>query len=114
VEDANITIGDERAGLRYFEPARVAIAGVSCEGMTIRADGHVLGRLHGFVIDPARQRVRYLVLRTSGLLGRTKLVRPDAVRVDMENRAIEVPEDGELQRPGDVRPRLDVLIPAHV
>jgi hypothetical protein len=79
------------SGLPCLSPALFRIAGTPCEGMTICSAGKVLGRLHGFVVDPMGTQLRYLVVRTSGLLERTRLVPFDAARVDIENRSIEVP-----------------------
>lgn len=79
--------------LRYLEPERAAIRGEGCEGMTIRASGgQDLGRLQGFVVDPAARRLRYFVVKTSGMLGRTKLLPIAAARVDVNDHVIEVDE----------------------
>jgi hypothetical protein len=95
MEDAADTQPLEPSGLQYLESDRVAIGGTSCVGMIIRAaTGKVLGRLHGFVIDPIASRLRYLVVRTPGVTDeRTELVSLDAARVDVENNAIEVPTE---------------------
>ena len=59
--------------------------------MLIRAaTGRTLGRLRGFVVESAHQQIRYLVVRASGLLGKTTLIPFSAARVDLEERAIEV------------------------
>jgi sporulation protein YlmC with PRC-barrel domain len=80
--------------LRYLAPARVAIAGVPSDGMTIyAATGRMLGRLRGFVFDPMDQHLRYFVVRASGLRGKTRIVPAVSARVDIERRAIEVPLD---------------------
>lgn len=90
----------DRSDLRYLEPERVAIGGEGCEGMTIRASsGEALGRLHGFVVDPAARRLRYFVVKTAGMLGRTKLLPLAAARVDVNDRAIEV-DEFEFRRGG--------------
>ena len=79
--------------LRYLEPERAAIGGERCEGMTVRVStGRPLGRLQGFVVDPAARRLRYFVVKTPGMLGTTKLLPIAAARVDVDERAIEVDE----------------------
>jgi hypothetical protein len=83
----------EPSGLTYLSPALFRIADTPCEGMTICAAGKVLGRLHGFIVDPMGTHLRYLVVRTSGLAARTRIVPFDAARVDIENRSIEVPTE---------------------
>ena len=113
LEGARMDWTADRGGLRYLDPSRVAIAGISCEGMTIcGATGAVLGRLHGFVVDPVGRRLRYLVVRTSGLFSRTKLVPLDAARVDVERRTIEVPVEAREARPAARFPDLETLAPA--
>ncbi len=107
MEGTTITQVD-RDELRYIDPARVAIAGTTCEGMTIRAStGKTLGHLHGFVADLAGCRLRYLVIRTSGWLGRTSLVPFDDARVNVEHRTIEVSTSERETRPCDVFPTFE-------
>ena len=84
----------ESSPFELLEPAKVTIAGTPSTGMIIRAaTGRTLGRLGGFVVESAHQQVRYLVVRASGLLGKTTLVPFSAARVDVEGRAIEVDVD---------------------
>lgn len=113
VSSAIFTPTDKRGGLRYLDSARVAIEGQPCDGMVIRAaTGKILGRLHGFVVDPVVRQTRYLVIRTTGLFGRTRLVPLDAARVDVENRAIEVPVDERETRAAGMFPSLETVIPS--
>jgi len=85
------------APLRYLGPDHAKIAGERCEGMTIRsATGRALGRVQGFIVDPVARRLKYFVVRTSGLLGLTgddRLVPITAARVNLEERAIELLAD---------------------
>jgi len=93
MDDAPTRACDE-SGLTYLESANVEIAGTPCEGMIIRAaTGKVLGQLHAFAFDSMGTRLRYLVVRSTDLLARTRLVSLDAARVDIENNAIEVPAE---------------------
>jgi hypothetical protein len=75
--------------LQYFESAEVA--GIPGKSMTVRvADGRVLGRFRGVIIDPINQHLRYLVVRASGWFGKTTLVPVDSPRIDFAGRAIEI------------------------
>ena len=84
----------ESSPFELLEPATVTIAGAPSAGMIIRAaTGRTLGRLRGFVVESAHQQIRYLVVRASGLFGKTTLIPFSAPRVDVEGRAIEVDVD---------------------
>ena len=76
--------------LRFLDPGHTEVAGALCEGMTIRTDTAVLGRLAGFVVDPVARRLRYLVVQTSGWFDRVKLLPLAAARVDLDARVIEL------------------------
>ena len=79
----------ETPTLQYFERAQVA--GIPGNSITVRvADGRVLGRFRGVIIDPINQHLRYLVVRASGWFGKTTLVPVDSPRVDLAGRAIEI------------------------
>jgi hypothetical protein len=81
----------ESSPFELLEPANVTIAGAPSTNMLIRAaTGRPLGRLRGFVVESAHQQIRYLVVRASGLLGKTTLIPFSAARVDLEGGAIEV------------------------
>jgi len=79
----------ETPSLQYFEPAQVA--GIPGEITTVRlANGRVLGRFRGLIIDPINQHLRYLVVRASGWFGKTTLVPVGSPRIDLAGRAIEI------------------------
>jgi len=84
----------EQSPFELVEPTEVVIAGLPSVGMTIRsATGRRLGRLRGFVVERAHQRVRYLVVRTSGIWKKTTLVPFSTPRLDVKRRAIEIEVD---------------------
>ena len=89
--------------LRYVDPKDVLIEGAQCVGMKVLGTaGKLLGTLQGFVVDPVAEQLRYLVVRTSGLLGRTALLPFQHARVDILNGAIEVAADEtDLRRKRD-------------
>ena len=76
-----------------MEPDDVVIAGVPSTGLIIRAGGKTLGRLRGFIVDGAHDRIRFLVVRASGLFSKARLVPFADPRVDFEQRAIDVDVD---------------------
>ena len=79
----------ETPQLQYFETAQVA--GIPLKSLTVRAaNGRVLGRFRGLIIDPLNQQLRYLVIRASGWFGTTTLVPAYAPRIDWAGRAIEI------------------------
>ena len=79
----------ETPTLQYFESAQVA--GIPGKSITVRAaNGRVLGRFRGLIMDPINQRLRYLVVRASGWFGKTTLVPADSPRIDLAGRAIEI------------------------
>ena len=87
---------NDDAQLRYVDPQLVAIEGMRPEAMTIRGTaGKLLGTLQGFVIDAVTEQLRYLVVRTSGVLARTALLPFDLVRVDVAKGSIDVAADEE-------------------
>ena len=82
----------ETPTLQYFENAQVA--GIPGESLTVRvANGRVLGRFRGLIIDPFNQHLRYLVIRASGWFGKTTLVPAFSPRIDVAARAIEIDAD---------------------
>ena len=79
----------ETSTLQYFETAQVA--GIPGKNITVRvANGRVLGRFRGVIIDPLNERLRYLVVRASGWFGKTILVPAYSPRIDVAGRAIEI------------------------
>jgi hypothetical protein len=84
----------EETAFRYIDPQQVAIEGMRPEAMTIRGTaGKLLGTLQGFVIDSVTEQLRYLVVRTSGVIARTALLPFDLARVDVAKGSIEVAAD---------------------
>ena len=79
----------ETPTLQYFETAQVA--GIPGKSLTVRlANGRVLGRFRGLIIDPINEHLRYLVVRTWGWFGKTTLVPAYVPRIDLAGRAIEI------------------------
>jgi hypothetical protein len=88
----------ETATLQYFATAQVA--GIPGESLTVRAaNGRVLGRFRGLIIDPINQHLRYLVIRTAGWFGKTTLVPAYSPRIDFADRAIEIDANDNDLRP---------------
>ena len=87
------------SGFRLVKPDDVVIAGLHGADMTIRAGGRTLGQLGGFVIERSHFRIRYLLVRASGLFGKSTLVPFADPRIDVHARAIEVDiDDRELSQ----------------
>ena len=79
---------------QYVAPDAVLVEGVSAEGMTVwAATGRRIGRLGGFILDNAHQRIRYMVVRVSRLSRKMTLLPLSMARVDFERRTIEVDLD---------------------
>lgn len=72
--------------------------------MIVRTASRAIGRLKGFLIDRATQRVRYLVVETWGIWGRTSLVPVTAARIDLEDRAIELLDEEQAEGVERFRP----------
>jgi hypothetical protein len=84
---------DDHGDWRFVEPSAAEIGGKMCDGMNVRAGGHGLCRLKGFVVDATARRVKYLVVRTPGQAGATRLVPIAGAHVDQVERVIVVPDD---------------------
>jgi len=93
-----------RTDLRFLHPGRTAIAGTACDGMIVRTASRAVGRLQGFLIDSATQRVCYLVVQRWGLWGHTSLVPITAARIDIEGRAIELLDEEQANGVARFRP----------
>ena len=93
-----------RSDLRFLHPGHTAVAGAGCDGMIVRTASRAIGRLKGFLIDRATQRVRYLVVETWGIWGRTSLVPVTAARIDLEDRAIELLDEEQAEGVERFRP----------
>ena len=78
---------------QVVKPDEVEIAGMPSRDMTICAAGRTLGRLGGFVIDRAQQRICYLIVRASGLFAKSTLLPFAEPRFDVDARAIELAID---------------------
>jgi hypothetical protein len=102
-----VDVTHDPSALRFVEPAAAQIGGRGCDGMNVRAGSAGLGRLKGFVVDPAAGRVCYLVVNMPGLLGRTRLVPAEGAHVDQVERIIDVPEDIARERPTGPEPFAD-------
>ena len=86
-----------RTNLRFLHPDHTAVAGTGCDGMIVRTASRAVGRLEGFLVDRATQRVCYLVVETWGMWGRTTLVPITAARIDLEGRAIELLDEEQAE-----------------
>jgi hypothetical protein len=97
-----------RAGLctdlRFLHPGLTAVAGTACDGMIVRTASRPVGRLQGFLIDRATQRICYLVVETWGLWGHTRLVPITVARIDFEARAIELLDEQQANGVERFRP----------
>lgn len=88
----------ETPTLQYFETAQVA--SIPGERITVRlANGRVLGRFRGLIIDPFDEHLRYLVVRAWGWFGKTTLVPAYCPRLDLAGRAIEIDANDNDLRP---------------
>lgn len=75
----------------YIEPVDVVIEGIPAADMTIcAATGRAIGRLRGFIVDATERHIRYLVVRGSGLFGKTTLLPFAMPRIDLDRRTIRV------------------------
>jgi hypothetical protein len=93
-----------RTDLRFLHPDHTAVAGTGCDGMIVRTASRAVGRLQGFLIDRATQRICYLVVETWGMWGRTSLVPITAARIDLEGRAIELLDEDQAEGVERFRP----------
>lgn len=101
-----MTMTNDLSPLRFLQPQQTQIAGAHCAGMTVRAAAGVIGELEGFVVEPLTRRLRYFVVRTTGLFGRTKLMPATAARIDMETRAIELLDEDIAESSQVFKPEL--------
>ena len=75
---------------QFVEPDGATVDGLSMAGMSIRAAGRSLGRLSGFIVDSASERIRYVVVCASGLFSKQRLVPFAEARIDFDSRVIDV------------------------
>jgi hypothetical protein len=81
----------ESAKLCYLEATQISGPIKDFEDVQVRHREHgTIGRLDGIVIDPAEQRVRYLVVDNERFLGRRYLMPLDAAQLDVEHHALWV------------------------
>jgi hypothetical protein len=57
----------------------------------------ILGRLQGFLVDPVAHRLRYMVVRTTGLLKKTSVLPMTEARIDMGARAIQILDQDAIE-----------------
>lgn len=76
--------------LQFLTPAQTLVGGSSCDDMLVCGATKILGRLQGFLVDPVAHRLRYMVVRTTGLLKKTSLLPMTEARIDMGARAIQI------------------------
>ena len=102
----------ESSPFELLEPANVTIAGAPSTDMPSAPPQDA--RSGDSVVSWSSRRtssIRYLVVRASGLLGKTTLIPFSAARVDLEERAIEVDvDDRDLWILRNLTP--DQLLPA--
>jgi hypothetical protein len=79
---------------QYVAPEAALVEGVPVKGMTVwAATGRRLGKLGGFILDNAHQRIRYLVVRASRLSRNMTVLPLSTARIDVERHTIEVDLD---------------------
>jgi hypothetical protein len=89
----------DQNSLRYLEPERAEIGRDRCDGMTVKdTTGNAVGHLEGFVVDPPARRLRYFVVKEATRRADTMLIPVSAARVNVDDRAIEVLDDAELEQ----------------
>ena len=91
------------ANLRYLDPQHLAVAGMRCEGMTVRNETGIIGQFRGFLVDPVAKRLRYVVIE---LLGRLRLMPVTTARVDLPGGAIELLDHADIRFSKPFRPEL--------
>jgi hypothetical protein len=84
--------------LLFLTPTQTIVEGSSCEDMLVCGATKILGRLQGFLVDPVANRLRYLVVQTTGLFRKTSVVPMTDARVDMGARAIQLLNQDDIQR----------------
>ena len=84
--------------LLLLTPTQTRVGDSSCEDMLVCGATKILGRLQGFLVDPVANRLRYLVVQTTGLFKKTSVVPMTEARVDMGARAIQLLNQDDIQR----------------
>jgi hypothetical protein len=85
-------------GLQFLTPTQARVGGSSCEDMLVCGTTRILGRLQGFLVDPVAHQLRYLVVRTTGLLKKTSVLPMTDARIDMGARAIQILDQDAIDR----------------
>lgn len=82
----------ETVGLRYLNARRIEGPLSTFDHLDVRSsEGRKVGRLDGIIIDPAEQRLRYLVVDEAGFLKHRRYLLPlSRIRVDAEQPALWV------------------------
>jgi hypothetical protein len=88
----------DKDGLQFLTPTQTRVGNSSCDDMLVCGATKILGRLQGFLVDPVAQRLRYLVVQTTGLLKKTSVLPMTAARIDMGARAIQLFGLDDLQK----------------
>jgi hypothetical protein len=84
----------ESAKLCYLDATQISGPIKDFEDVEIKDRRHgTIGRLDGIVIDPAEQRVRYLVVDNERFVGRRYLMPLDAAQLDVEHHTLWVDGD---------------------
>jgi len=85
-----VALAVAKDGLQFLTPTQTRVGDSSCEDMLVCGATTILGRLQGFLVDPVAHRLRYLVVRTTGLLKKTSVLPITDARIDMGARAIQI------------------------
>jgi uncharacterized protein YrrD len=94
---------NEPRGLRYLEAARVEGPAHGLDGFEVSTSaGEPLGRLDGFIVDPARRRLCSFVISRPGLFRNRRYVVPLCpAQLDPEHQVLRVDPDGSEEREFD-------------
>ena len=83
----------DTSGLSYLDASKViSPAGALSELDVLSAEGRRLGSIEGVVIDAAARHARYLLVRSTGWLGRQYLVQADQLG-HIEGKALRLLKD---------------------
>jgi len=81
------------SGFQLVRSNDVAIEGIPGTELVVRAGGRTLGSLRGFIVERSHERIRYVLVRASGLFGKSTLLPFSDPRVDFGARAIDLDID---------------------
>ena len=88
----------EKDSLQFLTPTQTLVGDSSCEDMLVCGATKILGRLQGFLVDPVANRLRYLVVQTTGLLKKTSVLPMTEARIDMGARAIQLLNQDDIAK----------------